>query len=65
MTKGYIPPLTKGPPQCGWPREYQELSLPLSPHHIGSLYLPVHMTEREWDVVMETIALVKQATLQL
>ena len=64
ISKGYQMPQEPEPPQCAWPREYRELSLPLSRHHIGSIYLPVNMTEEEWEMAEQYLELMKASMLR-
>lgn len=56
-----MPDTTEKPIADPWPREYHELSLPLSALHTASIYLPKEMTEAEWAVMTSVLAVMKRA----
>ena len=63
-TRGYMTPdTTEKPIACEWPRQYRELSLPISANHTGTIYLPQHMTEQEWQNVMDYLAVVRTVAI--
>ena len=60
VTRGYMRPSAKEPPASEWPRKYGEFSLPIGSFHMGSIYMPVLMTEKEWDTVFNYLEVVRR-----
>ena len=63
MTAGYRRPEPTAHPQSEWPRKYLESTIPLSPHHCGSITIPATLTVAEWEAVERFMAVLKTVAI--